>query len=226
MRMTIHLIPTDDAGWWLPLFEPGIEKWSRRRLEQLGMPARIQEKALREVVRMLEQDGPLTRTEVGNRLRGRRDQARQHDPRPHHGAGGHLGHRLPRPRPQGSQLPRPAPGLARQAAAVRPRGGAGRARAPLPERLRPRHRPRLRLLVGPCRWGTCGPGSRRSRGELEEVRVGEETLLALGQRPRGCRAAGRSGCSAASTPTCSATRTAVSPPATEHAGDRVRGGGG
>jgi hypothetical protein len=70
MRMTIHLIPTDDAGWWLPLFEPEIEKWSRRRLEQLGMPARIQERALREVVRMLEQDGPLTRTEVGNRIRG------------------------------------------------------------------------------------------------------------------------------------------------------------
>lgn len=70
MRMTIHLIPSEDAGWWLPLFEPRIEKWSRRRLEQLGMPPRIQERALREVVRMLEQDGPLTRTEVGNRLRG------------------------------------------------------------------------------------------------------------------------------------------------------------
>jgi Winged helix DNA-binding domain len=70
MRMTIHLIPTDDAGWWLPLFEPGIEKWSRRRLEQLGMPPRIQEQALQEVFRMLGEEGPLTRTEVGNRLRG------------------------------------------------------------------------------------------------------------------------------------------------------------
>ncbi|MGH2983998.1 MAG: winged helix DNA-binding domain-containing protein [Solirubrobacterales bacterium] len=70
MRMTIHLIPSDDAWWWLPLFEPGIEKWSRRRLGQLGMPARTQERALREVVRMLEREGPLTRTEVGNRLRG------------------------------------------------------------------------------------------------------------------------------------------------------------
>jgi uncharacterized protein YcaQ len=70
MRMTIHLIPTDDAGWWLPLFEPMIEKWSRRRLEQLGMPPRIQEQALREVVRILGEEGPLTRTEVGNRLRG------------------------------------------------------------------------------------------------------------------------------------------------------------
>jgi Winged helix DNA-binding domain len=70
MRMTIHLIPTDDAGWWLPLFEPTIEKWSRRRLEQLGMPPRIQEQALQQVVRMLEEEGPLTRTEVGDRLRG------------------------------------------------------------------------------------------------------------------------------------------------------------
>jgi uncharacterized protein YcaQ len=70
MRRTIHLIPTDDAGWWLPLFEPGIEKLSRRRLEQLGMPLRVQEQALREVVRMLAEEGPLTRTEVGNRLRG------------------------------------------------------------------------------------------------------------------------------------------------------------
>ena len=39
MRMTIHLIPTGDAAWWLPLFEPDIERWSRRRLAQLGMPA-------------------------------------------------------------------------------------------------------------------------------------------------------------------------------------------
>lgn len=70
MRMTLHLIPADDADWWLPLFEPGIEKWSRRRLEQLGVPPRIQEQALGEVVRILEQEGPLTRTEVANRLRG------------------------------------------------------------------------------------------------------------------------------------------------------------
>ena len=39
MRMTVHLIATEDAGWMLPLFEPRMEKWERRRLEQLGMPA-------------------------------------------------------------------------------------------------------------------------------------------------------------------------------------------
>ena len=47
MRMTIHIVPTDDAGWLLPLFEPRIEKWSRTRLGQLGMPTRTQDKALR-----------------------------------------------------------------------------------------------------------------------------------------------------------------------------------
>lgn len=64
MRMTIHMIPTADAGWWLPLFEPGIERWSRRRLSQLGLPEGKQDKALRVVTKVLEEEGPLTRTEV------------------------------------------------------------------------------------------------------------------------------------------------------------------
>ncbi|MEK6251597.1 MAG: winged helix DNA-binding domain-containing protein [Actinomycetota bacterium] len=68
MRMTIHLIPTDDAGWLLPLFEPAIEKWSRRRLEQFGMSARTQDKALRVVKRALEKEGPLTRPEMAERI--------------------------------------------------------------------------------------------------------------------------------------------------------------
>lgn len=70
MRMTLHLIPADDAGWLLPLFEPRIQKWSRRRLVQLGMPLGTQAKALRTVERALERDGPLTRTEVAERLAG------------------------------------------------------------------------------------------------------------------------------------------------------------
>src|SRR3954451_7650328 len=68
MRMTIHLIPTDDAGWWLPLFEPGIERWSRRRLEQLGLPAAKQERALAVIARDLADEGPLTRTEARERV--------------------------------------------------------------------------------------------------------------------------------------------------------------
>jgi hypothetical protein len=68
MRTTLHLIPTDDAGWWLPLFEPGIARWSRRRLGQLGMPAASQEKAIQAIARMLEREGPITRPEVAERL--------------------------------------------------------------------------------------------------------------------------------------------------------------
>jgi hypothetical protein len=68
MRKTIHLIPADDAGWWLPLFEPGIERWSRRRLEQLGLPPPRQKKALRVAAEALSGEGPLTRSEVRERI--------------------------------------------------------------------------------------------------------------------------------------------------------------
>src|SRR5262249_43482215 len=68
MRMTIHMIPAEDAGWWLPLFEPWIEKWSRRRLSQLGLPKAKQDKALRVAAHALASEGPLTRNEVRARI--------------------------------------------------------------------------------------------------------------------------------------------------------------
>jgi hypothetical protein len=68
MRMTIHLIPTEDAAWWLPLFEPEIERWQRRRLSQLGMSAGDAKKALRVIGRALADDGPMTRTEARERV--------------------------------------------------------------------------------------------------------------------------------------------------------------
>jgi len=67
MRKTIHMIATEDAGWMLPLFEPPIERWSRRRLEQLGMPQGRQEKALGAIARALD-NGPLTRPEAAARV--------------------------------------------------------------------------------------------------------------------------------------------------------------
>jgi DNA glycosylase AlkZ-like len=71
MRKTMHLIATDDAGWMLPLFEPRIEAWSRRRLEQLGIGPRDQDQALREVRRALGADGPLLRAELAELIAGR-----------------------------------------------------------------------------------------------------------------------------------------------------------
>ena len=68
MRKTIHLIPAEDAGWMLPLFEPAIERWSRRRIEQLGMTPAATDKALRAIERALRREGPLTRSELGERV--------------------------------------------------------------------------------------------------------------------------------------------------------------
>ena len=97
MRTTVHLIPTDDAGWWLPIFEPGIERWSRRRLDQLGMPAGEPDKALRVMAKALADEGPLTRPEArgARRRRGRRAE-RAHPPSRRRRPGGLLGTRLPR----------------------------------------------------------------------------------------------------------------------------------
>lgn len=68
MRETVHMIPTEDAEWWLPVFEPGMERWTRRRLGQLGMPAGQDDRSLELIGRMLERDGPLTRSDVAERL--------------------------------------------------------------------------------------------------------------------------------------------------------------
>jgi Winged helix DNA-binding domain len=68
MRKTIQMIPSDDAEWVLPLFEPMIEKWSRRRLQQLGLPEAKQERALRAIGRALEMEGPMTRSEACERV--------------------------------------------------------------------------------------------------------------------------------------------------------------
>jgi hypothetical protein len=68
MRMTIHMIAAEDAGWMLPLFEPGIEKWQRRRLEQLGLPAADVAKALRVAKRTLGREGPVSRPALRERI--------------------------------------------------------------------------------------------------------------------------------------------------------------
>ena len=68
MRGTLHLIATDDAEWMLPLFSASIASWNRRRLSQLGLDERRQERALRKIERVLESDGPQTRSELVERL--------------------------------------------------------------------------------------------------------------------------------------------------------------
>jgi winged helix DNA-binding protein len=68
MRMTLHLLDADDARWMLPLFEPGIERWSRRRLGQLGMGGPVVERAMSQIERLLASGEPASRSQVVERL--------------------------------------------------------------------------------------------------------------------------------------------------------------
>ncbi len=68
MRKTVHLIPTEDAGWLLGLFADPIIRWSRKRLADFGLDGSGQERALALLHRAIEEDGPLTRPELAERL--------------------------------------------------------------------------------------------------------------------------------------------------------------
>lgn len=69
MRKTIHLVPSEDAGWIVPLFAPAIVGWSRKRLTDFGLDRRGQDRAVRLLHRAVDADGPLTRPELAERLR-------------------------------------------------------------------------------------------------------------------------------------------------------------
>jgi len=82
MRGTIHLISAEDVGWLVPLtVGPSMPRvW--RRLAEEGVPRRTAERAVGLIEDMLAAEGPLTRAEIAERLRGRRvraeGQARAH----------------------------------------------------------------------------------------------------------------------------------------------------
>jgi hypothetical protein len=68
MRSTVHMLASEDAGWLLPLFNPGLVADSRRRLGQLGLDASSQDRALAEIRKALENEGYLGRSELVERL--------------------------------------------------------------------------------------------------------------------------------------------------------------
>jgi Winged helix DNA-binding domain len=68
MRGTFHLIATEDAGWLLPLLAPVVVAGTRRRHAQLGLDDDTYAKAL-GIMRLALAGGPLTRAELGERLR-------------------------------------------------------------------------------------------------------------------------------------------------------------
>ncbi len=71
MRGTLHLVDQRDLGWLIPLLGPSfIKKGTRRRLE-LGLDEGKVVHGLEEVRAILHEDGPLTRSELIERLNDR-----------------------------------------------------------------------------------------------------------------------------------------------------------
>ena len=68
MRKTIHLIPSEDAGWLVPLFAGTIVGWARKRLADFGLDRHGQDRALSVLHRAVDEHGPLTRPELAERL--------------------------------------------------------------------------------------------------------------------------------------------------------------
>jgi Winged helix DNA-binding domain len=186
MRKTVHLVPSEDAGWMLPLFAAVIVPWSRKRLGELGIPAGEQERALALIHDAIDRDGPLTRPELVERLAeagvGVANEAKYHlwtlatlDGElclgPDKGGqtclvrtGDWIGELERRPREDSLAE------LARRYL---------RAYGPASER------DLVRWAGLPLRDGRIG--LERIAGELTEVKVAGETLLALGRAPRAAR---------------------------------------
>ena len=64
MRMTVHLIPTDDYGWLAPLFRERMIHWSYRRLDILGVNEAQREKAFDAMRDAVRRRGAMTRSEL------------------------------------------------------------------------------------------------------------------------------------------------------------------
>jgi hypothetical protein len=68
MRSTMHIVPADDVGWLLPLFDAALVADSRRRLGQLGLDTKAQDKAIDAIRKALESEGYLGRGALVERL--------------------------------------------------------------------------------------------------------------------------------------------------------------
>lgn len=67
MRNTLHLLSTEDALWMLPLFQPRLEAFTRRRLGHFGVDTATQDRGLTAMRKALA-DRPQTRAELVERL--------------------------------------------------------------------------------------------------------------------------------------------------------------
>jgi hypothetical protein len=68
MRGTLHLVASEDYNLLVPLVTEPRKANSHRRLKQEGVPSDLAERAIGLIARMLEREGPLTRSEIAQRL--------------------------------------------------------------------------------------------------------------------------------------------------------------
>jgi len=68
MRGTLHLVPSRDLGWLLPLLGPIFIRGSRRRYEGLGLTGEVWDRALPAMIRILGEHGPLSRPDLARKL--------------------------------------------------------------------------------------------------------------------------------------------------------------
>ena len=71
-RGTLHLVRGDDYAWLHALTAPGVVSSNARRLRQEGVSPKDAEKGVAMVKRSLAEDGPLTRQQIGERVRAAR----------------------------------------------------------------------------------------------------------------------------------------------------------
>lgn len=72
MRGTMHYLAADDVPWLVPLYEDAAVRWGTRRLAQLGIEKRAQERALDEISKALQPGEPVTRNELAARIERRK----------------------------------------------------------------------------------------------------------------------------------------------------------
>jgi Winged helix DNA-binding domain len=71
MRGTLHLVAAEDVGWLTDLTVASNPGSSNRRLREMGVGPEQTAAGVRAIERMLDREGPLTRGEIGERLRRR-----------------------------------------------------------------------------------------------------------------------------------------------------------
>ncbi len=181
MRKTIHLVPTEDAGWLVPLFSEAIVRWSRKRLGDFGLDRNGQDRALAMLHRAVDEEGAVTRPELAERLQQAGFET-GNEFKVHLWLLATLDGELCLGPDRGKpHVSRADERLGRRTGEALAGGLARRARPPLPPRLCARRPSRPRSVGRPAAAGHEARLRAHFRQSCREVEVGGERLAVLGR---------------------------------------------